>query len=497
MNKKLLNGLYLQIAGALLLLMLAIGFAYVVITAHSAEMYFQEKCQRMNAPIAQHIVDNVFVEDAAPFKADGTVNEATIKEMASHIMAINPTLEVYLLSTEGTILSHVLPDKRVILNMVNLAPIQAFVKQKGQTCIFGQDPTDPHRDKVFSAAAFREHGEVTAYMYVVFADEKYGSWAQMLFGSYMFRIGVRTMAIALLAAFVLTLILIWFITKNLGIIIETVKQFEQGDLTARIDLQSKGELSVLADNFNHMADTILASIEAMKMTEKLRRELIANVSHDLRTPLAVIHGYMETLIMKDGTLSLEERKNYIEIVLKSTEKLKKLVSELFDLSRLEAKQIQPQKEAFFVHELIQDTYQKYAILAKEKRISFKTHIPQQLPLVLADISMIERVLQNLLDNAIKFTPEGGEVAIQLQEKNGAVEVQISDTGVGISTEEAEYIFDRYRSQSTTPYNNGGTGLGLAIVKKILELHDATIQLQSQVKKGSTFSFELPVTKIAS
>ena len=214
-----------------------------------------------------------------------------------------------------------------------------------------------------------------------------------------------------------------------------------------------------------MADTIVANFEKIQSVERLRRELIANVSHDLRTPLSIIQGYVETMMMKKESMTDEERDRYLSIVFNSSDKLSKLVSQLFEYSKLEAKEIEPQKEPFFISELAQDVKAKFEMLAEEKGIDLHLQMDDALPMVFADVALVERVIQNLMENALKFTPGGGEITLELNENNNGVEVKISDTGPGIPAKEQSYIFDRYRKSSTNKEKSSGAGLGLAICQK--------------------------------
>jgi signal transduction histidine kinase len=195
--------------------------------------------------------------------------------------------------------------------------------------------------------------------------------------------------------------------------------------------------------------------------------------------------------MKEETITAEERKQYINTVSNSAEKLEKLVNELFELSKLEANQVQAKKEPFIISELISDIINKYQIIAKEKNISINTDLSKNLPAVFADISLIERVMQNLIDNALKFTPSGGIITIKtLKSIENNVEVSVSDNGIGIPENEREQIFARYyRANNFTDLKNS-TGLGLAIVKKILDLHQSTLDLISEENAGSSFIFKL-------
>ena len=177
--------------------------------------------------------------------------------------------------------------------------------------------------------------------------------------------------------------------------------------------------------------------------DNLRRELVANVSHDLRTPLAAIHGYTETILMKSDTMEKKERKEHLQTRLTSTERLKKLVEELFELSKLEARETKPNLEAFQLSELAHDIRQKKLILAESKNITLTLDTLHDLPLVKADIGMIEKVFQNLIDNALKFTPNDGTIMIRLTDETDNIKVSISDSGIGISKDQIPHIYDRF------------------------------------------------------
>ncbi|WP_020532266.1 sensor histidine kinase [Flexithrix dorotheae] len=490
--KKIWNSLYWRMSAILLLLLVFLGLAYVVITAYSANLYFQETNQRLSKEIAPHIVTEV-----SPFLQDGNVSEDNVHEIMVRMMTINPSLEIYILSSEGKILDYVAPYKKIKLNFVSTKPIKEYLENEGNIFISGDDPRNPGKTKVFSAAEVNQDGKTLGYVYVILASEEYESVANMLYNNYMLKVGSQAFLFTLVATFILGLIFLWFITRNLNNIIQTVKRFKQGDLQARIPVKSKDELAQLSITFNDMAATILKQIEDLKTMGNLRRELVANVSHDLRTPISVIHGYIETLIIKEGNITEENRKKYLDIVLESTDKLKNLVTELFELSKLEARQIKPNIEPFFIAEMVQDIVQKYQLLAEEKKIKIKSEILADNSLVYADIALIERVLQNLIDNALKFTPEEGEIVIAVHQTETNLEVRVKDTGPGIPENQIPFIFDRYHKVSdevVTP-NKNGTGLGLAIVKKILEIHNTTIHLSSKLNEGTSFSFSLPKSPV--
>ena len=223
--------------------------------------------------------------------------------------------------------------------------------------------------------------------------------------------------------------------------------------------------------------------------EQMRRELVANVSHDLRTPLASIHGYIETLLMKKDSLDEETKEKYLNTTLQSTQKLKTLVDELFELSKIESRERKLNIESFSVKELAFDVVSHFKREAEEKKIEIAVDSSEHISLVKADLALIDRTLQNLIGNAVKYCTEGDKINVGIRETNGKIVVSISDTGSGISEEDLPHLFDRFfKGKSSKP----GTGLGLAIVKGILELHHSEYKVESKLGEGTRFTFTLNI-----
>jgi len=480
--RKMTGSLYWRISLIFFGLSVLLALAFFYITTEAADMYFQEASQKLNRSIAEHIA-----QETTPF-VEGKTNEEALKHTFHNVMVLNPSIEVYLLDMEGTILSYFAPKSKVKLEQVSLGPVHSFINDPEGGFIMGDDPRNPEVHKVFSAAPVFENDVQQGYIYVVLASEEYTSVAQLLKGSYQLRLAGQTMVVIAIASMLIGLLVLWFLIRNLNRIISTVKRFQKGDHEARIILHSKGELTTLAEAFNAMADTTVKHIREIQSVEELRRELIANVSHDLRTPLSAIQGYAETLVMKAETLNDDEKLRYTNTILEGTHKIKKLVEDLFQLSKLETRQVEAHFESFSLSELLHDVVQKYELLAGQHDITIETKIPQNLPLIYADIALIDRVLQNLIDNALKYTPQGGTVSLELHSGPKDLQVTVADTGVGIPEADLPYIFDRYRKGKAA---KEGVGLGLAIVKKILELHQTDISVQSKNNQGTSFHFALP------
>ncbi len=481
------NKLYWKISATLLILMVLVGLGYLLITGYIAQQYHSEVNQKLYAGVAAGTIKEV-----KPL-VNGKVDTAAIQEIMHSMMIINPSVEVYLLDNDGNIITYVAPYKRVKLTKVDLAPVKQFIAAADEKpYITGDDPRHPGEQKVFSAAPIMEGDQLSGYLYIILASEERAAVTAMLNSSYFLKLGANLFFLTLVGALLIGLLAFWLLMRNLRKLIGTVRRFKEGDYQARMQTNGSGDLADLSNNFNQMADTIVANIDELKSVENLRRELIANVSHDLRTPLAIMKGYVETMLLKDDGLSPDQRKQYLQTTLDSGDKLSRLIAQLFEYSKLEANQIQPQKEPFFIAELAQDIFQKYQLLAKEKDIEMHLQASAEIPMVFADLGLVERVIQNLMDNALKYTPQGGEVTIQLQAVADQVEVKIADTGPGIPESEQSAIFERYRqANQSKEAKKSGAGLGLAIAKKILELHNATINVHSKLNEGTTFSFQLP------
>ena len=220
---------------------------------------------------------------------------------------------------------------------------------------------------------------------------------------------------------------------------------------------------------------------------------MANVSHDLRTPLATLRGYMETLLLKEKNLSESDQKEYLKIAIKHCVRLNELVNELFELAKLDSEEIKLKPETFNINELVYDIAQKFSLKAKEKAVSIDIDIKKESAIVHADIALIERALENLIENAIHYTEKDGTVTITVSEKKDSAEVRINNTGKAIPEENLHLLFDRfYQPSDRAGDDKGHSGLGLAITKKIIELHGSSINVSSDSDQGTTFGFNLPL-----
>ncbi|MEN8815408.1 MAG: HAMP domain-containing sensor histidine kinase [Nonlabens sp.] len=476
---------------ALSILIVGMAICYILITNYYSNQHHLATQQEINAPLAQHLIDEKFSDETPPFLEDGSVNKTVFGDLMHDMMAVNRSIEVYMLGEDGEVLYSVVlrHDSEEPSKYVDLKPIKDLLSTGGKGFCLGDDPRDPEERKIFSAAFFNNEIK-NGYIYIILSGEAYQTASANIFNKYIKSFGLGAIGLTTIFTILIGLGSIWFLTKNLRKITEVARRFKEGDLNARIENPEETDISVFANTFNEMANTINNNLEEIKNVDVLRRQLIANVSHDLRTPLAILKGYAETLQEKNESLSKEEIERYLNVISSNSDKLTKLVEQLFEYSKLEAKQIEPIMEQFSITDLCLDLVSKYQLLARNKNISLSLDVFENKNiLVYADISLIERALQNLIDNALKFTPDSGSIILGLEETKHFCRVSVNDSGTGISPEAQKTIFERFK-HSTEDYNKNGAGLGLAIVKKIVELHNSKIEVLSTSAAGSIFSFDL-------
>ncbi|MCU7251009.1 sensor histidine kinase [Pseudomonas koreensis] len=456
----------------------------------SSQMHELEVVQGLSRDLATHIAHDTVLMDS-----NGLMPGA-VRELFSQLMLVNPSVEVYLLDTEGRIVGNAAPEGRLRRQTVDLAPVRRLLDDQPLP-ILGDDPRSVDGRKVFSAAPLQVNGKAAGYLYVVLLSEAHDRFAER--GATSAALNTALMSIGLVALLCLIAGLTAFnlITRPLRRLTETVSRFDIDGApqpspvvpTVVDNTADPDEIAVLDVAFRQMQNRLGEQWRSLTRQDQERRELVANISHDLRTPLASLHGYLETLSLKDATLTAPERRRYLGIALDQSRKVGGLAQSLLELVRLEHGFVQPVLERFALTDLVQDIFQKFELGAEARRIELKANFSANLPGVWADLGLIERVLTNLVDNALRHTPQDGEIQFDLAAQGKRVEITVSDTGPGIAAELRESLFLR-------PFNIGGArrdgGLGLRIVHRILQLHGREIRLLDVPGRGATFRFSLPV-----
>jgi two-component system OmpR family sensor kinase len=494
----MVRSLYSKLSLALLVLFTFVGIVFIVVTFFSAEMYHLEVSQKLYGNLARNIVaEKILIQDRR-------VSEEALKEIFHTLMIINPAIEVYLLDPEGNILTFSADPGEVKRKSINLEPIGKLLTGDMTFPLLGDDPRDPSGEKIFSAARIPEQGALQGYLYIILGGKQYDKALSKLQSSYILRLANRLIWVGLVFGLLVGLVVFSLLTGRLKKLTMVMNSFKQGEKLQDIPLSGAcrrgaegDEIDELALTFQVMADRIADQIEKLKKQDLLRRELVANVSHDLQTPLATLTAYIETLQLKENNFTPEQRRKYLQTAQKHCNRLNTLVARLFELARLDDEESKPHREIFNISELVQDVVQNYELHAGEKGVSLSTNAGQDLPFVLADIGQIERVLENLLSNSIRHTPAGGSVNVILEKEDSHLLVMVRDTGEGIPPETLPHIFERfYRPGSGEEAKPSRSGLGLAIAKRIMEMHGSTLEVQSELHAGSCFSFRLPIASPA-
>jgi signal transduction histidine kinase/DNA-binding response OmpR family regulator len=480
--------LYAKLALGLALLLVLIGLLYAGLSQSLSVQHAQSGNQQLNRELAQKLVQEMGLVEG------GRVNQTKIKEAFNLFMLVNPNIELYLLDRDGRILAFSADPNKVKRTHVDVAPIERFLAGESMYPLLGEDPRSASRSKVFSATPVPDASNPSGYLYVVLQGEEADAIAMAEQARYLRQLGIWAVSGALVIGLAVGLVVFYLLTRRLRRLNRQLNQFESSGFR-RLEEDGEGdagrdEIGQLARHFAALSERITVQLEQLEQQDKLRRELVANVSHDLRTPLAALHGYLEMLSHKGEQLTPAETKEFLNTALRHSQRLGRLVADLFELSKLDAREVEPAIEPFSMAELVQDVTQKHALNAQKAGIELSVDAPANLPYVAGDIGLLERALDNLVDNAMSHTQPGGKVTITLHPGDQRVEVAVQDTGRGIPPDQLALIFQRFHQVDNE--HRGGThaGLGLAITKRIIELHSQRIEVASKVGEGTCFSFSL-------
>lgn len=484
-----LQSLYSRIALVFAAIVLALGTSLGWLGYEAAKKHQHEVLQRVNLGLAQHIAQQPAL----------VADPQSTQRLFDHLMAVNPNIEVYLLDPEGKVLQASLGPVALPRQEVSLEPVRHLLAGAALP-VTGDNPRHSEGREIFSVAPIRTADGLEGYVYIVLLNDMYRTMVADAWQGYALRNGANIAMLAVLAAILAGLSAFAAITRRLARTTRDVEAF--ANLSADSDgtpaTETKplrgDEIERLRVAFARLRDRLDTQMAELKRQDELRRELIANVSHDLRTPLTSMQGYLEALARMDEGMDDAERKRYLDVAVRQSHRVSRLAQQLFDLARLECEDTRPQPELFSVSELVQDIAQKFALVAQRKSIELHTEIDAGPLSVLGDIGMIERVIGNLVDNAIRHTPEGGDIYLAARARTRGIEIRIDDTGQGIPEEQLPGLLVRGSPIRRMATQRGG-GLGLLIANRILHMHGSTIEAASRVGEGTSIGFVLPVEKL--
>lgn len=484
------RSLYGRIALVFASILLALGALLSGLGYSAAKQHQHEVLQRVSLGLAQHISEQARLVDRTG------VDRARTDALFEHLMAVNPNIEVYLLDAAGRVLRASPDDAPLARDRVALGPIRDLLNGASLP-VLGDNPRHADNREIFSAAPISGAGGTTGYVYIVLLNDMYREMVGAAWQGYVLRSSAWIAAIAVVMALAAGLAAFAAITRRLQRVTREVETFadaatDNGAVPIR-PAKKGDEIDRLSVAFASMRERLQAQMVELKRQDELRRELVANVSHDLRTPLTSMQGYLETLARMGDDLSHEEQKQYLDVAVRQSHKVSRLAQQLFELARLECEETLPQPELFSISELVQDIAQKYALTAQRKALQLLTQVDPESLFVWGDIGLIERVISNLMDNAIRHTPEQGEIRLEARSRAQGIEVCVSDSGQGIRAEHLPGLLERDSPLRLIAAQRGG-GLGLLIANRILSLHGSRILAASRLGQGTRISFVLPMVK---
>jgi signal transduction histidine kinase len=488
--------LHVRLTAAVLLLLVLLAGALLAAARRHAAQDALETTQRLQLDLAATIV----AQQPRPLiGADGRPDRALLTDLAMHAMSLNPALEVYLLDTQGRVIGHALDVKSPIDTQVDLQVVRPLADRRlapPPLPLLGDDPRRPGARNVVSVEGLAAEGRMTGYLYVVLQGQTQQAVAAAVAQSNAWRQLSWIALAATLGAGALLAFAMRKLTRPLRQLTDEVRAFHAEAAPEDAPMGQGDEVEALREATRAMQQRIAQQLRHLEDNDRLRRELVSNISHDLHTPLASAQGYVETVLLAGDAQDSAAREQHLRTALRQMKRLHQRIADLFELSKLDAGQVAPRLEPFRLGELLHDVVQGSQLAARERGVRLALAVGAEAQVrVVADIGLIERVLQNLVDNALRHTPQGGAVTLAI-ERDGqtALRVAVIDTGHGIASEHLPHIFERYWRADDAPQSPGhgaSAGLGLAIVKRILDLHGSVVRVASAPRQGTRFEFSLP------
>ncbi len=482
MNKHL--SIFRRISILVFVLITALCLFFMGVTYLSTTNFHQASTQLLNKDVAAHIA-----KFTSPYEADG-INKQKADSVFQNAMVLSPSVEVYFLDTAGKVIAFHAPESDIKLWILPLQNIKDLIASGGTTYIKGPDPKDPGNPKIFSAAEVKGASKNLGYIYVILGSNK--SLSALPYRSYFSSFLIQVFSMIILLTIVVSIVYLNRLQRHYNRVLDVLEKFQNGDLEARFNLRDRDELAPVTQAFNKMADLLVYNINRLTRSEQERKDFIANISHDLRSPLSVARGYSETLLLQSATLvNPHQQHEFVQLILTKIVQVEHMVKQLFELSKMESVEFTPAKEPFLFSEILQETLTTLGSEMSTKNIALTCINCNDNAWINADVSMMERVLQNLFVNAIKYTPAGGQITAELQHLSNVLTFTIRNSGKPMSASLVTWINSPAETTSQLNSRPERSGIGLLIVKKILALHTFSLQVQVETNQN-IFTINMPV-----
>ncbi len=483
-------------------LALVAGFGIVTAAALAVVMYTSVRSYYTNVVFNQSgaFIERILAETPdlwAQYESD----RRRFTEQLRGFTLFSPSVDLYLLDNEGHVLASS-GEERIYWSRyrVDLAAIVDAIHLDPDMPLFGDDPESEGKTALVALRPVIADDQQRGWLYVVARSAHIGTQMPEMLRSHAIRTAVKVGLLTLAIGVLLTMAMLAIFTKPLIALTRAADRVKRAgfehDMCERLDLpcERNDEIGRLSRTFRDMIERLKHEMHRVRETDASRREMVSSVSHDLRTPLTALIGQLETVRMKEGTLSPDEQRQFIDSALANAQHLQRLTDWLAELAKLDSPDIASQAEPIAIGELADDVVQRYASRAREAGVALGVEYPDKLPLATVDAALVERALANLLDNALRVTPAGGAVTVRVVPNAREMRIEVSDTGTGVAEEDRARVFERFFQGSRHREHRGSSGLGLAIVKRVAELHGGAVGLDSPPGRGATFWLTLPMAR---
>ncbi len=469
--------------------MLVMGRAYIG--------YYDELRQRQGVEFARNVAQ--MYPQLGNFD---TLNREETENMFEKMLLLDPRSAIYLVDTSGRIRAGYTKERSIgSRSSIALGPIERLLGAPVGATVLGDDPEFANTQNLFAAAPLLQSAAPVGFVYVLMRPPD-SDFRQTLMSSYANRSAVAVAVGGALASALLVFAVLFLITRPLRRLTDAVdavsavdhadasvmahEALPQGGYESRND-----EIGRLARAFRAMVNRLHEQMQRIKRMDDTRREWLANVSHDLRTPLTSLIGHLETVQLRVDRLSDADRARFLDVALRNAQHLDRLSSSLFDLARLDSNDLPLDKSPSHLGELLDDLIARFIPMAESAQIALTVEYAAALPLVAVDTALVERAVGNLIDNALRYTPPQGRITLAARAHQDGVELTVADTGAGIPPTTLPNVFKRFFQGSEHREGRGHAGLGLAVVLRVAELHSGTATAANQDTGGAIFRLWFP------
>lgn len=477
------RSLYARIVFIYLTSMIVLSLATVLVAVDQYDQLGREWLQRAQIGMARHLTNTM----REPLSHGAASDEASAA--ARRLMTINPSLSLYVLDERGRVVGAYGDDQCGLGERVDRAAIDELLSDMPMLPVYATMPCRGDQGVFSVAPIVFGTAHSPGYLFVQLEANTRISMSEIWQTSSISRTLLITGCVALALTIAVGLLLFALLTRRFSKVTRAVQRFARGDHHQRIPDLIDDEIGRVGRAFNDMASTIEAQVNALRENDRQRRELVANLSHEFRTPLTSLHGYARQLGQRqlpDGS------RECLEAIRLNVERLTRLAKQLSQMSRSDISDRLLCFEHFSLAELANDIVSKFRPRAEENGIALEVHNEADMAQVSADLELIDHALTNLVDNALFATNKGEQVTIRIRRFDGnRLKIGVRDTGIGMTADEIPLVSQRFYRTANSRKRGEGSGLGLAIVSDVLQRHESGLVIESRPGKGSCAWFTLP------